>query len=282
MIVNFSKMHGSGNDFVVIDLVTQAGALSPACVSDLAHRHTGVGFDQLLTIEPPTIRTADFFYRIYNADGSESGQCGNGARCVAKFIFDKQLSPKSELVLQTNTGQLTTQRVSSQAIRVNMGKPQLDPAAIPFEPTPGEQAPYAASFQDGSRYAFGVANIGNPHGVLLVESTQALDVAGLATEFRAQTHFEAGVNVGFMALTSQTAITLRVSERGAGETLACGSGACAAVAVGRAMNLLSETVLVEMPGGAVTVTWPGLGQDLWLTGPAVRVFDGKIKINDPS
>ena len=143
MIVNFSKMHGSGNDFVVIDLVTQAGALSPACVSDLAHRHTGVGFDQLLTIEPPTIRTADFFYRIYNADGSESGQCGNGARCVAKFIFDKQLSPKSELVLQTNTGQLTTQRVSSQAIRVNMGKPQLDPAAIPFEPTPGEQAPYA-------------------------------------------------------------------------------------------------------------------------------------------
>jgi len=263
-------------------LVTQAGALSPACVRDLAHRHTGVGFDQLLTIEPPTIRTADFFYRIYNADGSESGQCGNGARCVAKFIFDKQLSPKSELVLQTNTGQLTTQRVSSQAIRVNMGKPQLDPAAIPFEPTPGEQAPYAASFQDGSRYAFGVANIGNPHGVLLVESTQALDVAGLATEFRAQTHFEAGVNVGFMALTSQTAITLRVSERGAGETLACGSGACAAVAVGRAMNLLSETVLVEMPGGAVTVTWPGLGQDLWLTGPAVRVFDGKIKINDPS
>ena len=282
MIVNFSKMHGSGNDFVVIDLVTQAGALSPACVRDLAHRHTGVGFDQLLTIEPPTIRTADFFYRIYNADGSESGQCGNGARCVAKFIFDKQLSPKSELVLQTNTGQLTTQRVSSQAIRVNMGKPQLDPAAIPFEPTPGEQAPYAASFQDGSRYAFGVANIGNPHGVLLVESTQELDVAGLATEFRAQTHFEAGVNVGFMALTSQTAITLRVSERGAGETLAWGSGACAAVAVGRAMNLLSETVLVEMPGGAVTVTWPGLGQDLWLTGPAVRVFDGKIKINDPS
>ena len=279
MVVNFSKMHGSGNDFVVIDLVTQAGTLSPNCVRDLAHRHTGVGFDQLLTIEPPTIRTADFFYRIYNADGSESGQCGNGARCVAKFIFDKQLSPKSELVLQTRTGELTTQRIGSQTIRVNMGKPQLDPDAIPFQPASGQQAPYAASFQDGSQYAFGVANLGNPHAVLLVESTHDLEVAGLAAEFRAQTHFESGVNVGFMALNSDTAITLRVSERGAGETLACGSGACAAVTVGRAMNLLSETVSVEMLGGAVTVTWPGPGQDLWLTGPAVRVFDGKIKIN---
>ncbi len=282
MIVNFSKMHGSGNDFVVIDLVTQAGALSAACVRDLAHRHTGVGFDQLLTIEPSTIRTADFFYRIYNADGSESGQCGNGARCVAKFIYDKQLSPKSELVLQTSTGELTTHRLSSQTIRVNMGTPQLDPVAVAFQPRSGEQAPYSASFEDGSHYAFGVANLGNPHAVLLVESTHDLKVAGLAAEFRAQTHFEAGVNVGFMALDSETAISLRVSERGAGETLACGSGACAAVAVGRALDLLSETVSVEMPGGAVNVTWPGPGQDLWLTGPAVRVFDGKIKINDRS
>jgi diaminopimelate epimerase len=280
MIVNFSKMHGTGNDFVIIDLVTQAGALSPACVRDLAHRHTGVGFDQLLTIEPPTNRTADFFYRIYNADGSESGQCGNGARCVAKFIFDKQLSPKSELVLQTSTGQLMTQRVSSETVRVNMGKPQLDPQAIPFQPQSGEQPPYSASFRDGSQRAFGVANLGNPHAVLLVASTQDLDIAGLANEFRAQTRFEAGVNVGFMALNSETAITLRVSERGAGETLACGSGACAAVAVGRAMTLLSDTVSVEMLGGTVTVTWPGPGHDLWLSGPAVRVFDGKVKISN--
>ena len=282
MIVNFSKMHGTGNDFVIIDLVTQAGALSPACVRDLAHRHTGVGFDQLLTIEPPTNRTADFFYRIYNADGSESGQCGNGARCVAKFIFDKQLSPKSELVLQTSTGQLMTQRVSSETVRVNMGKPQLDPQAIPFQPQSGEQPPYNASFRDGSQRAFGVANLGNPHAVLLVASTQDLDIASLANEFRAQTRFEAGVNVGFMALNSETAITLRVSERGAGETLACGSGACAAVAVGRAMTLLSDTVSVEMLGGTVTVTWPGPGHDLWLSGPAVRVFDGKVKISNRS
>ncbi|MEJ6670271.1 MAG: diaminopimelate epimerase [Candidatus Azotimanducaceae bacterium] len=282
MIVNFSKMHGVGNDFAVIDLVTQAGALSPSGVKGLAHRHTGVGFDQLLTIEPPTTRTADFFYRIYNADGSESGQCGNGARCVAKFIYDKQLSPKSELVLQTSTGQLTTQRVSSQYFRVNMGPPELDPAAIPFQPGPGEQAPFSAAFQDGSQYPFGIANLGNPHAVLVVNRVDDLDVAGLAAEFRTQKHFEAGVNVGFMALTSDAVITLRVSERGAGETLACGSGACAAVAVGRVMNLLADTVSVEMPGGAVKVTWPGPGQDLWLAGPAIRVFDGKLKINDRS
>ena len=182
MIVNFSKMHGVGNDFAVIDLVTQAGALSPSGVKGLAHRHTGVGVDQLLTIEPPTTRTADFFYRIYNADGSESGQCGNGARCVAKFIYDKQLSPKSELVLQTSTGQLTTQRVSSQYFRVNMGPPELDPAAIPFQPGPGEQAPFSAAFQDGSQYPFGIANLGNPHAVLVVNRVDDLDVAGLAAE----------------------------------------------------------------------------------------------------
>lgn len=282
MIVNFSKMHGVGNDFVVIDLVTQAGVLTAARVTDLAHRHTGIGFDQLLTIEPPTARDADFFYRIYNADGSESGQCGNGARCVAKFIYDKQLSPKSELVLQTSTGRMTTQRLSSQDFRVNMGPPQLDPASVCLQPNPGEQAPYSASFQDGSNHVFGIANLGNPHAVLMFQSLDDLDVAGLAAEFRAQRHFETGVNVGFMALTSDAHILLRVSERGAGETLACGSGACAAVAVGRTMNLLSDTVTVDMPGGSVEVTWPGPGQDLWLSGSAIRVFDGKVKINDRS
>lgn len=163
-----------------------------------------------------------------------------------------------------------------------MGPPELDPAAVPFQPGPGEQAPYNAAFASGSQYAFGVANLGNPHAVLVVDRIGDLDVAGLAAEFRAQKHFESGVNVGFMALTSDAAITLRVSERGAGETLACGSGACAAVAVGRMMNLLSGTVSVEMPGGTVKITWPGPGHDLWLAGPAARVFDGKIKINDRS
>ncbi|MGB1341636.1 MAG: diaminopimelate epimerase [Pseudomonadales bacterium] len=279
MILQFTKMHGLGNDFVVIDLVTQSATLSEPLIKHIADRRRGVGFDQLLVIGPPTALDADFFYQIYNSDGSESNQCGNGARCVAKFIFDKQLSCKKSLVLQTQTGRMTTERVDRSWFRVDIGIPSFMPEAIPFEPKAGATAPFHCELEHLGHSPFGVVNLGNPHAVLLVNELDSLDVSSAARDFRAKTAFKEGVNVGFMEKSSSGTIKLRVDERGVGETSACGSGACAAVAIGQDLAQLDEQVTVSMPGGKLEVSWKGPDHSVWLSGPAEKVFDGKIKVN---
>jgi diaminopimelate epimerase len=288
-LLHFSKMHGIGNDFMVVDLVTQAGSFSAETIARLADRNTGVGFDQLLLIQPPSSPEADFDYRIFNCDGSESAQCGNGARCVAKYIYDKRLSPKSSLLLRTQSGQLRTRRLSSAAFEVNLGPPGLSPDAVDFAAeAPPDGAAFTAHLDSKGTYPFGIADLGNPHAVIMLNqpgtsastpfNLSAVDVMSLATEFTQRYPFKAGVNVGFMSIKSATMIDLRVVERGVGETRACGSGACAAAIVGRQYANLEETVTVCLPGGELSINWQGPEADVLMSGPAERVYEGRIKI----
>ncbi len=277
-LLPFTKMHGIGNDFVVIDFVTQSGVLRPETIRYLADRHTGIGFDQLLLIEPPQSPDADFFYRIFNADGTESSQCGNGARCVGKYIFDKRLSVKTTLTLQTRVGRMITRRLSSAQFEVQLEPPALDPKAAGYHSVIGSEPPFAAGFDPAFEWSFGIVDLGNPHAVLICDHLDTLDVSALAQQFCDNHIFESGVNVGFMSVVSPTIIDLRVVERGAGETLACGSGACAAVIIGRQFAGLDQTVTVRLPGGELTITWSGPGSEVLMAGPAERIFEGRIKV----
>ena len=278
MLLRFTKMHGLGNDFMMVDLISQRAHLHPTTIKELSNRKTGIGFDQLLTVTPPDNPDADFRYSIFNADGSEAEQCGNGARCFLRFVRDQGLTTKSVIRLQTRTGQITCQLEKDGNITVIMGKPILQPAQIPFIADipqilydlnlPGSKDLITAS----------VMNVGNPHAVITVDDLEIAPVASLGQILESHQRFPDKVNVGFMQIISRQHIKLRVYERGVGETEACGSGACAAVVAGRLQGLLDENVNVDLPGGKLCLRWAGDDSPIMMTGPACRVYEGRLQI----
>jgi diaminopimelate epimerase len=276
MLVNFSKMHGLGNDFLVLDNVTQNVYLSNEQIKHLAHRNFGVGFDQVLVVEPPYDPDLDFHYRIFNADGSEVGQCGNGARCFAKFVRLKGLTNKNKIKVSTQSGKMTLFVERDGNVSVNMPTPKFEPSQIPFTAQKVEGTYILRSEEE--TVLCGVVSLGNPHCVLTVDSIIDAPVETLGKALSHHERFPQQVNVGFMEIVSPDYIKLRVYERGAAETLACGSGACAAVVIGQTQNKLGRDVTVELPGGKLKVYWKGPGNSVKMTGPAVHVFDGQLNL----
>ncbi|ODC04931.1 diaminopimelate epimerase [Terasakiispira papahanaumokuakeensis] len=276
MLLHFTKMHGLGNDFMVVDLISQRARFKPEQVKQLADRHFGIGFDQLLLVEAPTEPDADFRYRIYNADGSEVENCGNGARCFARFVRDKKLTIKREIRVQTAGGPLLLHALDDQRVTVNMGAPRLQPSEIPFHAN--EKATTYPLIVDGQHYDIGAVSMGNPHAVLAVEAVDQAPVTALGPKIEHHPDFPQGVNVGFLEVISRTEGRLRVFERGSGETLACGTGACAAMVSGVLRNWFDTTVTLHLRGGTLEIEWAGPGHPVMMTGPAVRVFDGQILI----
>ena len=276
MPLKFTKMHGLGNDFVVADAIHQSVALSPEQVRFLADRRFGIGCDQLLLVERARQAGVDFRYRIFNADGSEVQQCGNGARCFARFVRDKGLTDKDAIVVETASGIITLFIEADGQVRVNMGKPNFEPASLPFL---AEKAQLLYPLEvGGDTLPVGAVSMGNPHVVLQVEDVELAPVRELGPALESHPRFPERVNVGFMQVLDSGAIRLRVFERGAAETLACGTGACAAVAVGHRWGLLGDEVRVSLPGGELTIRWAGEGEDLWMIGPATSVFEGTIEL----
>lgn len=276
---SFTKMHGLGNDFVVFDATREPLSLTARQARQIADRHLGIGCDQILIVDPPPSDEVDFGYRIINGDGSESGQCGNGARCIARFIHDHHLADKQSLRVRTLSGDMQLQLLDDNQVQVDMGVPRFEPSEIPFSAT-GRRKNYHLIVDDDEAVEFGAVSMGNPHAVMHVTNIDQTPVARLGGALQAHETFPESVNVGFMQVVNETRVRLRVFERGVGETRACGSGACAAVAVGRDQGVLAETVSVMLPGGILQVTWPGEGLPLLMTGPAVSVFDGSIEIRN--
>lgn len=276
MKINFTKMHGLGNDFVVIDAINQDIDLSAEQVRFIADRHFGVGCDQLLLVERPVSENADFKYRIFNADGGEVSQCGNGARCFARFVKDKKLTEKDQVTVDTNAGQLLLRYVDGGLITVNMGVPRHAPEQIPLL-MEREALLYSVEL-DGGVVSFSAVSMGNPHAVIKVEDVSNAPLASVGVRLERHPVFPERVNVGFMQVVDRRRIRLRVYERGAAETLACGSGACAAVVAGIAQGLLDNKVSVGLPGGELLIEWGGRGQPVFMSGPAVSVYEGQIRI----
>ena len=272
----FSKMHGLGNDFVVIDAISQPIELSTRQIRHLADRRMGIGCDQLLLVEKSDSPDAEFRYRIFNANGAEVEQCGNGARCFARFVRDKGLTDSDRIPVQTPAGRIELIVEDDDSITVDMGAPRLEPEQIPFQAT--VRAPRYALSVAGETVELGAVSMGNPHAVLQVPHADSAPVAKLGPQLEAHPRFPNRVNVGFMEIVARDHIHLRVFERGVGETLACGSGACAAVVIGRIQGQLDETVSVELRGGDLVVSWAGEGQPVLMTGPATFVFEGKIQL----
>ncbi len=274
MLVRFTKMHGLGNDFMVIDALSQRVKLTPKIVRKLSDRNLGIGFDQLLLVEPPSRPDMDFRYRIYNADGSEVEHCGNGARCFGRFVRDRRLTTKDEIRVETARGEAIIYLLKDRQVDVDMGAPELTPAEIPFQ---AEQQ--AVSYQvevAGQTVELSAVSMGNPHGVLVVDDVDTAPVETLGPALEAHPRFPQKANIGFMQVVSRNEVRLRVFERGAGETLACGTGACAAVVAGRLRGLLDEEVLVHLPGGELRISWAGEGSAVRMIGPAATVFEGQI------
>lgn len=276
MLLRFTKMHGLGNDFVVIDGVSQAVTMTPELARRLGDRHFGIGCDQILIAEPPSHHDTDFRYRIFNQDGNEVEQCGNGARCFAKFVRDRHLTGKKTLQVETGTGIITLRIKANNLIEVSMGVPILTPADIPFV-ADAMAINYPLSV-NGRELSVSVVSMGNPHAVLTVADVQTAPVETLGPAIESHHRFPQRVNVGFMQILSRQEINLRVYERGVGETLACGTGACAAVVAGHLQELLDSTVTVNLPGGSLQIEWPGEGQPVIMSGPATTVFHGRIKL----
>ena len=276
MVINFTKMQGLGNDFVVIDAINQSIALTAEQIRFIADRHFGVGCDQLLLVEKPVSDNADFKYRIFNADGGEVAQCGNGARCFARFVRDKNLTDKGEVVVDTDAGQLLLRFDAEGMITVNMGVPKHAPGQIPL--LMAEEAPLYHVELGGVVVDFAAVSMGNPHAVICVENVANAPLETIGAQLECHRLFPERVNVGFMQIISRQQIKLRVYERGAAETLACGSGACAAVVAGIEQDLLDEHVLVSLPGGELKIEWLGRGHSVMMTGPAISVYEGQIQI----
>lgn len=276
MRVKFSKMHGLGNDFVVFDAINQHLSLSAEQVRKIADRRFGVGCDQLLVVESPTLPEADFAYRIFNADGSEVAQCGNGARCFARFVRDQGLTDKDEIAVETYSGIIYPRLEADGHVTVNMGLPRFAPADLPFL---AEQAALRYQVLVGDESVeIGAVSMGNPHAVLLVDDVDTAAVERLGPVLESHPQFPKRVNVGFMQCVDAEHIRLRVYERGSAETLACGTGACAAVVTGRRWGLLAEAVSVRLPGGELRISWQGEGHPVWMTGPTATVFEGSIEL----
>lgn len=276
MLIEFTKMHGLGNDFMVIDLVTQRMTLTPDLIRLLADRRIGIGFDQLLIVEPPTRPDVDFKYRIFNADGGEVSQCGNGARCFASFVQARKLSFKQRLRVETLSGIITLNTDRYGWVQVDMGKPKFEPQEIPFAPKAITKIGNAYRLDvDGTPVQLYVANMGNPHAVIKVDDVLSADVERLGALIESHEAFPERVNVGFMQIINQRHIRLRVFERGVGETQACGTGACAAVATGIREGWLDEGVDIraQLYGGSLAIRWQE-GYSLMMTGPTAFVFEG--------
>ena len=269
-------MHGLGNDFVVINGINQSIQLTPKQIQFIANRHFGVGCDQLLLVENTTHKDADFRYRIFNANGSEVEQCGNGARCFAIFVRDEGLTNKTEIPVITKTGLITLKIEDNDQVTVNMGIPELQPDKIPFKAST-QSAIYSLDIA-GKPIELSAISMGNPHAVILVDNIETAAVEELGKAIQKNTHFPNSVNVGFMQIIDQNNIKLRVYERGVGETQACGTGACAAVVAGRIQNLLDTDVNVELLGGNLSINWAGAQNPVMMTGATATVFKGTISL----
>ncbi|WP_022654515.1 diaminopimelate epimerase [Aquaspirillum serpens] len=276
MQLRFSKMQGLGNDFVVVDGVRQQVNLSTDQLQQLGDRRFGIGFDQLLLVEPPHDPNNDFRYRIFNNDGSEVEQCGNGARCFARFVFEQGLTDKKQIRVETARGVIVPELLDGGLVRVDMGKPRFEPAEIPF--VAEQDAVEHLLALDQINIAVGVVSMGNPHAVLCVNEVDTAPVAEWGPHIEHHPRFPQRVNAGFMQVVDRSHIRLRVFERGAGETLACGTGACAAVVSGIRRGLLDASVEVTTRGGVLRIEWAGNGHSVWMTGPAVTVFQGEVTL----
>lgn len=276
MLLRFTKMHGLGNDFMVLDLVTQHAHIQPKHAKAWGDRHTGIGFDQLLIVEPPGDPDVDFRYRIFNADGSEVEQCGNGARCFARFVLDKRLTSKRRIRVQTKSGNIELHVRSDGQISVDMGAPRLAPEQIPFQ-APSEALSYRVEV-DGSEVELAAVSMGNPHAVLRVADVDTAPVHELGPKLEHHPRFPQRVNVGFLQIVDRHQARLRVWERGAGETQACGTGACAAAVAAIRQGWMTSPVQLELPGGRLSIEWAGPGRPVIMTGPAVRVYEGQIRL----
>ncbi|HUA80841.1 MAG TPA: diaminopimelate epimerase [Dyella sp.] len=274
MTVRFSKMHGSGNDFAVIDSRDRALVLDPALIRAMADRHTGVGFDQLLSVEPPRDGSSAFYYGIWNADGSPSGQCGNGVRCVAAWLHRAgELGMGGTVQIQSPSGPVAVRLVDAHRVTVDMGEPIFEPARIPFE-APNAADRYVLTV-DGDAVEIGAVSMGNPHVVVTVDDPLAAKLDRLGPALTSHAHFPEGANAGFVQKLGPQHLRLRVHERGSGWTLACGTGACAAMAVLRRRGDVQAQVRVDLPGGTLEIDWTGPGESLWMTGPAMFVYEGE-------
>ncbi len=276
MRLRFSKMHGLGNDFIVIDAISQSVRLSPEKIRHLSDRHFGIGCDQLLLVEHPENPDMDFRYRIFNGDGTEVENCGNGARCFAVFVRERRLSGKSKIKVETAGGNIELTITTNGEVSVNMGVPRLLPAQIPF--VADQQAVNYTLDLGGEQLDISAVSMGNPHAVTIVKNVKAAPVEKLGPQVEYHPRFPERVNAGFMQIISSAEIDLRVYERSAGETLACGTGACAAVVAGRLRDLLVEHVKVNLPGGSLRISWAGEGHPVIMTGPATTVFHGQVNV----
>ena len=276
MTLEFTKMHGLGNDFIVIDAINQSVELDQASLCHMADRHFGIGCDQILLVEVSQHPQAQFRYRIFNADGGEVEQCGNGARCFARFVTDKGMTQDNPIVVETQSGLLSLQLQDDGQVCVDMGVPQLEPADIPFVAQQRETS-YPIEVAGQKLYLMALS-MGNPHAVLRVDDVEQADVERLGPAIERHERFPERVNAGFMQLIDRQTIKLRVFERGAGETLACGSGACAAVVAGCLQGWLDHQVTVGLHGGELVISWPGEGKPVLMTGPVATVFEGRIDI----
>jgi diaminopimelate epimerase len=276
MRLAFTKMHGLGNDFIVFEARTATALPSPADLRRLSDRRTGIGFDQALVLEPPRRAGTDVYYRIFNADGSEVEQCGNGARCIARLVASRRGEVDRPLQMDSPGGIVQARLRPDGLVAVAMGVPNFDPASLPFA------APSAAEFYHLDTKVgpveFSAVSIGNPHAVIRVRNVQEAPVDSVGPAVENHPRFPRRVNVGFLEIVAPDHVRLRVFERGVGETLACGTGACAAVAVGRRHGPLAEEVNVDVPGGRLIVRWPGPGEPIWLTGPAETAFAGQVEV----
>ena len=283
MKIKFTKMHGAGNDFIVIDATAAPIELSPAQWQGLADRRFGIGADQILVVQKPTAEGCDFKYRIFNSDGSEVEQCGNGARAFVKFVTEKGLTDKRSIRVETMKGIIAPRLEADGSITVDMGAPRLDPSEVPFDAAnlsgwaEGDDPAWPLPV-DGKTVYVSVVSMGNPHAVQVVDNVDTAPVGAIGPLIEHHPRFPARVNAGFMQVVDRHHIRLRVHERGAGETLACGTGACAAVVAGIRRGLLDSPVRVSARGGELSVAWEGLGQPVLLSGPAVTVFEGEIEI----
>ncbi|WP_439102288.1 diaminopimelate epimerase [Congregibacter sp.] len=276
MPVKFTKMHGAGNDFVMIDTISQRIKLRPRDIRRIADRRRGVGCDQVLLVEPPEQPAADFRYRIFNADGSEAGQCGNGARCFARFVRHRRLTHLNKMVVETGSSLMTLSLMDNHAVEVNMGPPVFTPAEIPF--LRDQPAPEYDLTAAGEQLRVGALSMGNPHAVLRVSDVNDGSLERLGEAMRSHEDFPEGANAGFLEIVDRQNVRLRVFERGVGETEACGSGACAAVVYGQRMDWLDDRVTVELTGGKLTVQWQGDGKSVLMTGPTAISFEGTIRL----
>lgn len=274
MKLAFVKMHGIGNDFVLVDNMSRRVDLGTEQIRLLADRRRGIGCDQLLMIEPPHARGADVRARIFNSDGSESGQCGNGLRCLAAWLRDAGIANGESITIEAGDGMVRARLANHRQVKMDMGMPRFEPSDIPFL---AEKRAPAYRVQVGTqRLEIGAVSLGNPHAVIRVDDCDSAPVEELGPVVQGLEAFPEGVNVGFMQIVDEASVRLRVFERGVGETLACGSGACAAVAVGRMRGWLGARVSVALPGGELVVEWDGEGNSMWLTGPTQRAFEGEF------